>query len=84
MNKGFLASAACVAFCAAFAAPAYADEAAQPTADSVAPAVENGSAGSEIVVTGSARAQRRFDVSYAINSLNQEAVEKIAPVNLPT
>jgi outer membrane receptor protein involved in Fe transport len=35
----------------------------------------------EIIVTGSARAQRRFDVSYAVNSLSQEEVLKIAPKN---
>jgi outer membrane receptor protein involved in Fe transport len=35
----------------------------------------------EIIVTGSARAQRRFDVSYAINTITSEDIEKIAPVN---
>ncbi|MDX3899276.1 MAG: TonB-dependent receptor [Sphingobium sp.] len=34
---------------------------------------------SDIIVTGSARTQRRFDVSYAINSLGQDDVQKIAP-----
>ncbi|WP_347302396.1 TonB-dependent receptor [Croceibacterium sp. TMG7-5b_MA50] len=34
---------------------------------------------SEIIVTGTARAQRRFDVSYAVNSLGQEDVLRIAP-----
>ena len=33
----------------------------------------------DIVVTGAARAQRRFDVSYAVNSLSQEDVQQIAP-----
>lgn len=33
----------------------------------------------EIIVTGAARAQRRFDVSYAVNSLGQEDVQRIAP-----
>lgn len=32
-----------------------------------------------IVVTGSARPQRRFDVSYAVNSLTAEKIEKLAP-----
>lgn len=36
---------------------------------------------SDIIVTGAARAQRRFDVSYAVNSLGQEEVQKIAPKN---
>lgn len=34
-----------------------------------------------IIVTGSARAQRRFDVSYAVNSLSQDEVQRIAPLN---
>jgi outer membrane receptor protein involved in Fe transport len=33
----------------------------------------------DIIVTGSARTQRRFDVAYAINSLSQEDVLRIAP-----
>lgn len=33
----------------------------------------------EIIVTGSARAQRRFDVSYAVNSLNQDDMKQLAP-----
>ena len=32
-----------------------------------------------IVVTGAARAQRRFDASYAVNSLTAEDVRKLAP-----
>ncbi|MEZ0495537.1 TonB-dependent receptor [Sphingomonas sp. IW22] len=35
----------------------------------------------DIIVTGSTRAQRRFDASYAINTVSQEDFEKIAPVN---
>ncbi|QAY75995.1 TonB-dependent receptor [Sphingosinicella sp. BN140058] len=35
----------------------------------------------EIVITGTARAQRRFDVSYAVNSLKQDDVLRIAPKN---
>lgn len=35
----------------------------------------------DVVVTGTARAQRRFDVSYAVNSLTPEEVQKIAPKN---
>ncbi|MEG3152387.1 TonB-dependent receptor [Sphingomonas sp. ZT3P38] len=35
----------------------------------------------DIIVTGSTRAERRFDVSYAINTVSQEDFEKIAPVN---
>ena len=34
---------------------------------------------SDIIVTGSARQQRRFDVSYAVNSLSQTEIQKLAP-----
>ena len=34
---------------------------------------------SDIIVTGSARQQRRFDVSYAVNSLSQADIQKLAP-----
>jgi iron complex outermembrane receptor protein len=34
---------------------------------------------SDIIVTGAARAQRRFDVAYAVNSLSQVDVQQIAP-----
>lgn len=36
----------------------------------------------DIVVTGSARPQRRFDVSYAVNSLSQSNIQKLAPKSL--
>ena len=32
-----------------------------------------------VVVTGSARTQRRFDASYAVNSLTAEEIQKLAP-----
>ncbi|GGX97720.1 TonB-dependent receptor [Massilia dura] len=35
-----------------------------------------------VVVTGSARPQRRFDVSYAVNALSQAEVQKLAPLNM--
>ncbi|KKW91584.1 TonB-dependent receptor [Sphingobium chungbukense] len=53
-------------------------------AQDMAPAekvADAGSGPSDIIVTGSTRAQRRFDVSYAINTISPEDVEKIAPVN---
>ncbi|MCT8002049.1 TonB-dependent receptor [Sphingomonas sanguinis] len=37
--------------------------------------------GEEVIVTGSARRQRRFDVSYAVNSLGQDDVKRLAPLN---
>ncbi|RVT39918.1 TonB-dependent receptor [Sphingobium algorifonticola] len=55
---------------------------AQDAAQATAPVVEEEATVSDIVVTGSARAQRRFDVSYAVNLLGQEEVQKIAPKNL--
>jgi outer membrane receptor protein involved in Fe transport len=56
------------------AAPA--DAAAEQTTS--APEDDNGS---DIIVTGSARRQRRFDVSYAVNSLGQEDIKRLAPLN---
>ncbi|MDR7059320.1 MULTISPECIES: TonB-dependent receptor [unclassified Sphingopyxis] len=56
----------------------------QDATQTAAPEAEAGveeTAQSDIVVTGSARAQRRFDVSYAVNSLGQEEVQRIAPKN---
>lgn len=80
------------ALAAAQAAHAAADataEAAETTSmqEQIAPAPAEGgtadaAAGQEqIIVTGSARAQRRFDVSYAINSVSQVDVQKLAPKN---
>ena len=48
---------------------------AKPDAD--APAQDE--AHSDVIVTGSARQQRRFDVSYAVNSLSQTDIQKLAP-----
>lgn len=52
-------------------------QAVAPAAEADAEAAEQ----SDIIVTGAARAQRRFDVPYAINSLAAEEVERIAPKN---
>ncbi|ATY30930.1 TonB-dependent receptor [Sphingomonas psychrotolerans] len=73
-----LLASACALACA-LPGIAAAQEAARPTASAAEPeAVESAD---DIVVTGTARAQRRFDVSYAINSLSQEEVQRIAPKN---
>ena len=61
----------------AFAATADAEQAALPAAD----AAEGESRATDIIVTGSARAQRRFDVSYAVNSLGQDEIRRLAPLN---
>lgn len=68
-------------FCAlAWAVPGVAAQ--QGEGQTAPPAAETGDAQqSDIIVTGAARAQRRFDVPYAINSLGQEEIERIAPKN---
>jgi iron complex outermembrane receptor protein len=62
------------------------DEAAPvPTASTPAAAKQAGPADDKIetiVVTGSARAERRFDVSYAANVLSQNEMAKLAPINM--
>ncbi|MFV1919544.1 TonB-dependent receptor [Sphingomonas sp. MJ1 (PH-R8)] len=78
-----LAYAALPALCFV-AAPSWAQET-TPAAASAEASDPQAAAGDvspeEIIVTGSTRAQRRFDVSYAINTISQADVEKIAPVN---
>lgn len=63
--------------------PAASPPAEAPSADSVpdaaTPAPDAG--GGDIIVTGSARQQRRFDVSYAVNSLSNADIQKLAPIN---
>ncbi|MET3827285.1 outer membrane receptor protein involved in Fe transport [Sphingomonas sp. PvP055] len=91
MLKTVLATGtALVALCAAGAAPAHAQTTDTPPAApaTATPAPTDKAAadaadqvGTDIIVTGSTRAQRRFDVSYAINTISREDVEKIAPVN---
>lgn len=72
MKKHVLACTAAMAICLA-APAALAQEAAAPQgADTAA---------DDIIVTGSTRAERRFDVSYAINSVSQEEIQRIAPLN---
>lgn len=66
-----LAGSAVAALCLAASSSVFAD------------ALESDSTGVEtVVVTGSARAERRFDVAYAVNTVGQEDVAKIAPKNL--
>ncbi len=60
-------------------APAPATEATTEASASAAPVADE--TPSDIIVTGSARRQRRFDVSYAINSLGQDDVKRLAPLN---
>ncbi|MET4895884.1 TonB-dependent receptor [Sphingomonadaceae bacterium jetA1] len=51
------------------------------TATSTGEAKE-GEAHGDVIVTGSARQQRRFDVSYAVNALSQADIQKLAPKNM--
>ncbi len=60
-------------------APAPATEATAEASATAAPVADE--TPSDIIVTGSARRQRRFDVSYAINSLGQDDVKRLAPLN---
>ena len=55
-----------------------------PAEASAAPAAPAGQEAdiASVVVTGSARPQRRFDVSYAVNALSQNDVQKLAPQNM--
>ncbi|CDG84465.1 TonB-dependent receptor [Janthinobacterium agaricidamnosum] len=52
-----------------------------PATNTAEPAPDQPDA-SVVVVTGSARPQRRFDVSYAVNALSQKEVQKLAPQNM--
>jgi outer membrane receptor protein involved in Fe transport len=89
MLKTVLATGtALAAICAA--SIAHADEAPATPAAAPAPAASEQTgpeqtateqSGSDIIVTGSTRAERRFDVSYAVNTISQVDMEKIAPVN---
>jgi iron complex outermembrane receptor protein len=58
----------------AWTAPATAADAAKDGSGETA-------AESEIIVTGSSRAERRFDVSYAVNALSKDEILRIAPKN---
>uniref|UniRef100_UPI0035C70642 TonB-dependent receptor plug domain-containing protein n=1 Tax=Sphingomonas adhaesiva TaxID=28212 RepID=UPI0035C70642 len=87
MKKYQLAAGCAVAALALLALPAAAQTAtttatggtATATASAQDAAEADASAEGDIIVTGSARAQRRFDVSYAVNSLSQTDVQKVAP-----
>lgn len=82
-RTAWVAGCAATALTIAMASPAYAATAEAGAAD--APAADAAAAdapredGETIIVTGSARAERRFDVSYAINSMSQDDIKKIAP-----
>jgi len=62
-------------------APQAADATAAPTDPAASAAAADPEAGTDIIVTGSARQQRRFDVSYAVNSLSNAEIQRLAPIN---
>ena len=64
----------------AMSLPAFAQSDAAAPVPATAPGEEADIA--SVVVTGSARPQRRFDVSYAVNSLSQNDVQKLAPLSM--
>jgi outer membrane receptor protein involved in Fe transport len=61
-------------------APAFAQE--SPPAPAAAVPAADSTGAQVVVVTGSARPQRRFDVSYAVNALSQADIQKLAPQNM--
>jgi iron complex outermembrane recepter protein len=73
--KNELLMSAALSVGAVLAPPALAQT--QPATTTEAPNTDDGH--SDIIVTGSARQQRRFDVSYAVNSLSQADIQKLAP-----
>jgi outer membrane receptor protein involved in Fe transport len=79
-KKTTLAVSCALGALSALAPQAFAQESPQePTAASQAADLT----GSQVVVvTGSARPQRRFDVSYAVNALSQSDIQKLAPQNM--
>jgi iron complex outermembrane receptor protein len=84
MLKSLLTSTAFAAVCAAVVTPAFAQAVEAPrvgteTASAQTNVVDD--APDQIIVTGATRAQRRFETSYAINTISRETMEKIAPVN---
>lgn len=85
MSKSLFLYSVCLLAFAGGAAPAFAQqapEAAKSTPQSNGVGVEGDTAPADIVVTGSARAQRRFDVSYAVNTLSSKDIEKLAPQSM--
>ena len=84
INRRFSVSLMFTISTLAWAAPSIAAEqpvAAEQTTNEIDKDDTAETADEQIIVTGSARAQRRFDVSYAVNSLSQEDVLQAAPKN---
>ncbi|WP_292938814.1 MULTISPECIES: TonB-dependent receptor [unclassified Novosphingobium] len=79
---GLICSISALATATAHAAESTLAAAAQASSQGQVPADEaDADPDKQIIVTGSAREQRRFDVSYAVNALSQDEVLKLAPKN---
>ena len=78
MTKTMLAQGCALAALCALAFPAFA----QTTPEGADAAPTAAEQPNDIIVTGSARAKRRFDVSYAVNALSQKDIQKLAPLNM--
>lgn len=78
MKNHLYTSCAAVAF-ALTMMPVAALAQAAPSAAAAAPSEANQDDMGEVVVTGTARPQRRFDLSYAVNSISATAIQKLAP-----
>lgn len=79
-KKTTLAVSCALGTLVALAIPASAQESQQEPTAASRPAETTDS--QVVVVTGSARPQRRFDVSYAVNALSQGDIQKLAPQNM--
>nr|WP_243395660.1 TonB-dependent receptor [Sphingomonas oleivorans] len=60
-------------------AGAYAAETSSASEEATA---DSGEQSSDIIVTGSSKAERKFDVSYAVTSLTNADIQKMAPLNM--
>jgi len=63
------------------AAEAMAQGQPQDAASAIAARAQDAPEDDVIIVTGSSTAQRKFDVSYAVTSLSNDDIQKLAPLN---
>lgn len=88
--KSTLSGGVCLLAMIAVTAPATAQDKAAETPEVIASQTVPGQPSTtvddahstDIVVTGSVRPQRRFDVSYAVNTLGQAQIQKLAPKSM--
>ncbi|KQN01024.1 TonB-dependent receptor [Sphingomonas sp. Leaf25] len=82
MHTNFLGGAALFALLAGTTPAVAQTTSGTPTTTTTDDSATDDAPASDIIVTGSARQQRRFDVSYAVNSLSQTEIQKIAPKSM--